>query len=305
MKVAIIYTGEIRTIEKVYKKFKENCLWNPLYHVYAVLQNENKEIEEKIKEEFGEQLKYFTWFNKYDGTFHSLKECLVNNMKIGDNWKQYLAYNSGSMIEYYQMFMAYLAIVKYEQEIKEKYDYIVRIRCDCMIVGKLDLNCMNLSKEELYKLYCSIEIENKEAKINMLINSLIDSNRWRYTSDTTIYNNYFSKLESFDDVYNYYKQGKFLLTFRKNIFYLIKREYFYSIASLGVTYGTYIDFSNDYWFDAESQLKTCCLFNEIDYYSSETEFEGASLYKYNTNNYFDENGELKNREDLLFFLVRN
>jgi hypothetical protein len=300
--VAIIYTGELRTIEKVYMNFK-GLLKDDNYHIYAVLQNEDKDIEEKLKMAYGNNLKFFSWFNNMDATYWSLKEYMVNNINICDDWKIYL-FLSGSMIEYYQMYQAYMAIVKNEQLMGKKYDYIMRIRCDCIITRELDMNrIFNKSKEELYNIYNEIQIEDENIRKNMLFNCLIDNNRWRYVNKE-IYNN-MEELKTFDDIYKYYKKGKFMIALRENIFYMMKRKYFYSIASLGVTYGTYIDFENKYWFNAESQLKSCCLLNEIDYYTSNSEKEGLSLYNYNNNNYFDENGILKNQKDVIFFLVRN
>ena len=47
-KIAIIYTGESRTIETTIQTFKEHILLNENYHVYAVLQSSNTELTEQL-----------------------------------------------------------------------------------------------------------------------------------------------------------------------------------------------------------------------------------------------------------------
>jgi uncharacterized protein YfbU (UPF0304 family) len=42
-KVAIIYTGETRTIESTLGHFKKNVLLNNNYHVFAIVQSDNVE----------------------------------------------------------------------------------------------------------------------------------------------------------------------------------------------------------------------------------------------------------------------
>jgi hypothetical protein len=60
---------------------------------------------------------------------------------------------------------------------------------------------------------------------------------------------------------------------------------------------------DDYWFNAECQLKQICLDNEIDVYNSTTDLEGKSLYEYNKCNYFDESNNLLNKS-YSFFIMR-
>lgn len=105
-----------------------------------------------------------------------------------------------------------------------------------------------------------------------------------------------------EEMVEYIKQGKYIITLRANVFYMVKRRYFTNIAVLGTTYGLYYDKENHHWFNAESQLQHVCIDNEIDIYDSYRQIEDDSLYKYNESNYF-ENGELKG-DDTLFFFIR-
>jgi hypothetical protein len=122
------------------------------------------------------------------------------------------------------------------------------------------------------------------------------------------YNNLFTannEIEFIKNVYNYLMKGLYLITIRYNQIYFMKRCYFQHISILGITYGSaYIMDNNDYWFNAESQLKQICIKNKIDVFNSTTNLEEKSLYEYNELNYI-ENGQLKNTYDFLFFIMRN
>jgi hypothetical protein len=108
LSIAIIYTGELRTIEKTIHYFKKNILEaNPSIQVdvFAILQNK-PEMEGWIRGHMGEHLKSLEWFDKADPTWKTIQKQLLSNMNIYQEWKDYLE-NSGSMIEYYQLYLAY------------------------------------------------------------------------------------------------------------------------------------------------------------------------------------------------------
>jgi hypothetical protein len=66
--------------------------------------------------------------------------------------------------------------------------------------------------------------------------------------------------EFIKNVYEYLIKGQYLITLRSNQIYFMKRCYFQHISILGITYGSaYIMENNDYWFNAESQLKQICI----------------------------------------------
>ena len=112
-KVAIFYTGETRTIETTISHFKNNVLLNNNYHVFAIIQSDNIEYYNKIiTETIGNNLKSIEWYDKNEPSWLILRENQVQKMPITDSWKNYLN-NSGSMIEYYQMYLVYQALEKY------------------------------------------------------------------------------------------------------------------------------------------------------------------------------------------------
>jgi len=140
MKIAVFYTGELRTYETTLNYFKKNVLLNENYHVFAVIQsNNNDNYETIIKDNIGENLKNLINFDRNDIIWIDLRENLLSKMNITEPWKNYLR-NSGSMIEYYQMYLAYQDIEKKEQEDNFKYDYILRTRCDIILTDPIYFN---------------------------------------------------------------------------------------------------------------------------------------------------------------------
>jgi hypothetical protein len=102
---------------------------------------------------------------------------------------------------------------------------------------------------------------------------------------------------------NYLKNSNYMISFRKNVIYFLRRNLMNYIHVLGITYGDYIDENHSYWFDAESQLENICVTNNIDKFNSTTQLEDNSLYNYHHTNYFNENGELK-QDNYSFFIKR-
>lgn len=320
-KIAIIYTGEVRTIEKTIKYFKQNVLLNENVHVFAVLQSNNIDYFEKIvKDQVENNLKSLIWLNKNDDTWVNIRENLLENIYLISHWKEYLR-NSGSMIEYYQMYLAFNEITKFESEENFQYDYIMRIRCDVVLSHPIYFNFDNYTIESVKEFLN--EIKNKKNLdtilsyeiLSIFMNTFYYKNRLNcddlsfdiYPSSESYYNifNLNNEEEFIKNVYEYLMKGNYLITIRSNQIYFIKRCYFEPISILGITYGcAHIMNNNEYWFNAESQLKQICIKNKIDVFNSITILEEKSLYEYNELNYI-ENGQLKDTCDFLFFVMRN
>lgn len=307
MKIAIIYTGAIRTMEKTILSFKQNVLLDDNRHVFAVLQSDNKKQDELILNQISDHIKSLVWFNKNDEAWLYIKTNLLNKMTISDSWKYYLGYNSGSMIEYYQMYLAYLQLEEYEIKNNFKYDYILRIRTDCVLTKPFIIK--NYHDDDIIKIFNLIKDvhqTNDIAKIvTIFMTSMLDDNRCNVTSDIThkyyIKNNHYQFMSHF---INYLNQGDYLITFRDNVIYYGPRQVFDKIYQLGITYGQLREYDDGYWFNAEGQLKSICLHHHIDIFDSWTTLECQSLYNYQHDNYYHDN-KLKQKDDLLFFLQRS
>lgn len=321
-KIAIIYTGEIRTLEKTIEYFKKNILTNENVDVFAVLQGSNElYYNDILKKYIGNNLKSIQWIDTtIKETWVSIREDLLNSINIDSYWKNYLK-NSGSMIEYYQMHLAIKEIINYENKKQESYDYVLRMRCDVIVNKPIYLNINNWSieniKNYLYEIKLSKNLDtilSKEAII-IFMNTYYDKTRL-LTNDikyeNMIVNDELKHLLNInnEDIFintfkNYLENGNYLITIRKNILYFLKRKYINNIYPLGITYGKYIMKDNNYWFNAESQLQQICIENKMDIFDSTTLKEEESLYKYFEENYFDRKGNLIEDSNFLFFIRRN
>jgi len=317
-KVAIIYTGETRTMETAIHYFKKNVLLNDNYHVFAVVQSNNIELDNLcIRKTFGNNLKKINWFNKNDSKWTNLREKQLEKIFIDDNWKNYLR-NSGSLIEYYQMHLAYKLCENYEKDNNIEYDFVLRCRTDVIIKDPINFDIIfekNYIKELLYKIkeFLNSETIISEKVLVMFMNTFYNEKRIFYdyiaNSKRTL-TNYFNKLLEINDddefvnkLLTYLQNGSYIISLRENIVYFVKRKLMNYINILGITYGDYHDDNNLYWFNAESQLENICLVNGIDIFNSTTILEGSSLYGYNHLNYFNENNELKD-DKYSFFIKR-
>jgi hypothetical protein len=165
-KVAIIYTGEVRTIEKTIKYFKQNVLLNENVHVFAVLQSNNIDYFEKfVTDHIGNNLKSLIWLNKDNKYWVNIRENLLETIHISSDWKEYLR-DSGSMIEYYQLYLAFNQIPEFERKESFQYDYIMRIRCDVVLSQPIYFDFDNYTVETIKEfLY---EIKNKKYLENII-----------------------------------------------------------------------------------------------------------------------------------------
>ena len=308
MKIAVLYTGELRTYESTVKLFKKNLLLNDNYHVFAVIQSdEQNNYKNVLEDNIGDNLKKLINLNKNDDTWIILREELLGKLNIDDSWKNYLR-NSGSMIEYYQMHLAYKLMDSYETENNIKYDYVIRFRTDTVLKDSICFDWMNYTDDKirdiLYKIKNKFNFNNiiSNEVLNIFMNVFYNEKRIYYSNnypDNIITSKIFDILlmnedenKFINDLNNYIKSEKFIISFRVNVIYFMKRELMENINLLGINYGKYIYEKDAYWFNSECQLKQICVKNDIDFFSSTTEIEDKSLYEYNKSNYFDENDNL-------------
>ena len=322
-KIAIIYTGEPRTIETTIQTFKNHILLNENYHVFAVLQSSNNELTEQlVKKHIGDNLKSYENFNKDDFCWNVIQDNLLNIINPSHFWYDYLKHKSGSMIEYYQMYLAYQKIVDYEYRENFKYDYVIRIRSDVIITHPIYFDWDSFDESYIKKYF--EEIQKQKNYKNLIchdtliifMNSIFFKNRiycsTKVQNNCFISSNFFRKiLETNDEelffsmLKEYLNKGKFLITLRQNVLFFIKRKYMTFIAPLGITYGMYKkNNEGDLWFNAENQLRQICIENEIDIFDSHTKLEVESLYKYDQNNYYKD-GELIIDNNVFFFIKRS
>lgn len=311
MKLAILYTGEIRTIRKAIAYIHHIYAENPHTDFFAVLQcpeEERAEIGHLLETHVGDRLKSLEWFDQTNQGWLNLRAIMLNRMVLSDHWRNYLQ-NSGSMIEYFQLYLAHNAMLAYETAENTRYDFVMRTRPD--VVFNKPIRLRNLWNEENYATIMDearkYATDQKDV-LYMFMNALVDPGRIAYAKH--LHSNHITKtyyrdhVEFGEDLAKYVRHGKYLISLRNNVVYITNREHISTIAKLGYEYGKYRMEENDYWFNSESQFETICLNNQIALFNSTTDIEGASLYQYDAANYFDETGAVKQCADFLFFICR-
>ena len=334
MKLAIFYTGLFRTFEKTYKYLFENVLLNDECHIFACIDKADEDKKEILEEKLGKHLKTICFVEKYNEEMRDIWNnhvFLALNGKVHHSWIDYLLHRSGSVFEYYQLYKCYQNMIEYENENNIKYDYVLRIRLDMIINQKIDFSWLNIQEqdveiriEKIKKIYNTSDQEKiTMILIQTILNPGIILNERCIENELCIYdensidgtfcNNLDENIrqvitcspENFvQNLVKYIHTGDYMLTIRKNLSFLFKREYADNICTLVWNYGKYPYYKpHDYWFNAESQLQNVLVKTGKSIFDYTAYFEDKSLYEYNPNNYFEQDETIKNI-DILYFLVR-
>lgn len=317
MHVAVLYTGQLRTIHKTLPFFKQFVLLHPNVHIFACLQDDAPEKSGPwIRQQLGDHLKSLQWFNPQDSTFIHFREHLLHDLEIEDNWKHYLR-TSGSIIEHYQTQLSYQKLFRFESNTGQQYDYIIRCRCDTIFCKPIDFHWLNFSEHDIQNRLARIEdlCANKNIQVtsgerfDMFMNTLLhksismDLQNPSYRSYRT---KTFLEPQSPAQIQTFLKDGRYILTFRTNLLYIVKREYFYLIPCLGTMYSLFKFplFEHPHWFNSETQFQAACYYTDLTIFDYESTTESDSLYKYDPTRYFTDDGQVKS-ESLVYVLVRH
>ena len=318
MKRAVLFTGALRTIKKTMRYFKQNILLNSDVDVFACIQNDtstpNSEWESWLREEMGEHLKLIMWFSLDEHQdWVSIRDKLISHLNLSDYWKNYIK-TSGSIIEYYQLYLAYLKMCSYE-DTHQKYKYIIRVRTDTIFAKPVDFHWLNWSdsevEERLQKInnelsLCKIEVTPQNT-LNYFMSTIIsDSLIPNIQNIITRYipNQYNLILSTATELNKYIKSSSYILAIRANNLYIVSRESFNLIPTLSFIYGFLKSPHNDeYWYNSENQFQSACYFSGLAVFDYNTLFEDKSLYEYDEKRYFDLNFNVMNPA-MLYCLVR-
>jgi hypothetical protein len=165
LSIAVLYTGQIRTLLQTIEAFKRNVIEPNKHHnihIYTCLEypespnqieiNEyKKEVEEIFHDQFQTHIISMIWISSKDPLCRFVREKTVENMQVSDLWKDYLCNRSGSITEYYQLYKGYEQIEEYSKKHQVTYDLFIRTRCDIMIPNPLDFDILQYSEEEFIK----------------------------------------------------------------------------------------------------------------------------------------------------------
>jgi len=329
MLIGVLYTGEFRTCKNTIPFMKQNILLNKDVHVFATVQSDdNQYCKTFIMNNMGDNLKHFDSFKKTDLTWESIQNELLSKMLVHPQNLYYLK-TSGSMIEYYQSYLSFQQLILYEKIHNIKYDYIVRLRTDVIYTQPLTFDFLNMTVQEIKMRLTTIRDVTNDLKLlslnnikmffnNLLcINNNIERVKTSYSNcdihaNSECYNNIENLINSSEDedycidkLRTFIIEGNYIITLRKNVFFIVKRNLFTEVSKLGITYGTYMNDSNPYWWNSESQLQEICKLNKITIFDSTTVLEDKSLYEYSRNNYISETNILNKDLECLFFICRN
>jgi len=299
MRTAVLLTGALRTIKKTMPYLKKNVQGD----VFACVQNDTGQSEKEWEDWFHQelQIKSITWFNITP--FEGQREQSLSFMNINDSWKNYLR-QSGSMIEYYQLYLAYGKMVEYN----EPYEWIIRMRTDTIFTKPVDFHWLYWTDEEVQARMDRIESVQHNPKLvlrDMMCTLLSDELIPRLHD---CWNAQYSEKEEMTatEMNDYLKKGAYILTMRKNNLYIVRRSHFYLIPSVGFLYGTLrTPIEDDYWFNAEGQFQAACYHSGLTMFDYCSALENSSLkyaHEWNESDYFNENGLVHSY--MLFCVVR-
>lgn len=326
MKIACLYTGALRTIRDTLSHFQKNVLQaataaGHTIDVFAVLQSNDpahyrepnwsdtqfpptipnhpmqnvQTVEIWLTEQLTPHLQNLTWFRPNNPLWVRLREYLLNNMCLVPEVADYLR-TSGSMIEYYQMQMAYMEMLKYERRHNITYDYVIRLRPDVVIAQPLTFDWLQWSVEDIEKRFLDIQKVTQSSEVYCQGNFVRFMNTvYRSTVDCLLDaemeadppQNIFQPAVP-AQIQTYLQHGRYILTLRKNVVYMLPRKCMALIACLGSTFGMYHNPNHsEWWWNAESQLRFVCQDHGIQTFDSGTALEVESLYNYDANNYYN------------------
>jgi hypothetical protein len=327
MRTVVIFTGALRTIKKTISYFKRHIIHRDAVDVFVCVQNDTQQPDAEwdiwFKEQMGGHLKSIVWFSLAKHPHWAAhRETLLQHIELDQPWKNYLR-NSGSMIEYYQLQLAYLDVCQHEQRGGFRYDYLIRARTDTIFAKPVDFQWLQWSDEEVATRMERIRKELVLSKIEPTSFNLIRYFMATITSDTTLPNvsRIFADhvpnpadqipdvlVPNFQTALNeYIKKGRYILTIRKNNLYIVRRDLFYLIPSLGTMYGLpRSPAADDYWFNAECQFRSACYYSGITIFDYSTMFEEKTLEyasKWKEADFFDLEYKLIN-PTMLYCVVR-
>jgi len=156
MRTAIILTGALRTIKKTVNYLQRNLIdaipdFKTHGDIFVCVQNDSAQSEAEWELWFHETIRprSIIWFSKAKYPDWCVgRDRQIANMSIEPHWKKYLA-DSGSMVEYYQLQLAYMSLLRVEQQCNFRYDYLVRTRTDSIYAKPLTFAHLSWTEEEV------------------------------------------------------------------------------------------------------------------------------------------------------------
>lgn len=325
MKTAVLFTGALRTIKKTMRYVKQNVLLQSGVHVFACLQNMSSDATDIwniwLRTELGAHCISITWIDQTVlSQWEPQREQLLRSMAITQEWKNYLR-NSGSMIEYLQLQHSYLAMCNYEQLLGFQYEHIIRVRTDTVIAKPMDFHWLRWSDAEveermetIYQKLVALGMDNGPNSVfsyfmsTVLSDDLIPNLKQLRIGYLPSHTAGKQDVPSTPHQLNkYLRSGKYILTIRKNLVYVVRRSLFHMIPALGSLYGTFRSPHSDHcWFNAECQFQGACYHAGLTSHEYSSAFEELPIEQreaWNERDYFDADFNCRHNH-MLYCVVR-
>ncbi len=329
MRIAVLLTGSLRTIRKTVRFLKINVLDANHYagntvHVFGGIRNDSNESntmwETWFREQMGEDYQATRWITFEDPYWCTVRDNLLDQMPIDGGSKHYLR-SGGSMFQYYQLLRAYEEMISKERSLRQTYDYVIRVRTDSIFCQPVDFQWLSWSKAEIAERYKEVQtcLKTDDAVrcVRHFMNTLLYPSKYDLSSvseeqnfcivsdaDGLLQNVWASPEERLQD---YLRKGRYILTCRGDILYIVRRDAFSFVPAIGTYYGHFWTPTMDtWWWNGETQFQSACHASGLTLYAYNTLFEDNSFNHYSDTTYFKNmtTMELKNL-NMLYCLIRN
>lgn len=174
MRTAVIFTGQERTLRQTIPFLRQNLLESNNAVVFLACESSNPDQLLRhfrgIEVGGSEILQTFRTpeFNAFiQMVWSSGRPALLQKVfnRTNEGWTIQYLWDSGTVIQYYQVWKAWLQILEYEKVHGMKFDVVVRCRPDCLLTEKLDLSkltttgdeftCRSMGSERIYNTVCT------------------------------------------------------------------------------------------------------------------------------------------------------
>lgn len=290
MRTVVILTGQLRTIRKTMRFLKRNVVTGH-QDVFACLQNDTQESEESWETWLRQEIPTFKriiWFsNERCPEWIPIRTRLVESMAISNLWKDYLK-TSGSMIEYYQLYLAYHAM-EHDEQRHGRYDQLVRMRTDSIFCKPIDFHWLDWTVSDIAERWNEIT-KRLEQQISEVTHSRVFYTFMGTLLSDDLLTNIPSLLlrtlphegavipNTMEEMHEYLHRGRYLIGVRTNNLYVVRRDLFHLIPALGTMYGLFRGPHEDaYWFNAECQYINACYHSCVTVHTYSTLLEEHSL----------------------------
>ena len=293
MRTVVILTGQLRTIRKTMRFLKRNVVTGH-QDVFACLQNDTQESEESWETWLRQEiptLKQIIWFsNERCPEWIPIRTRLVEAMAISNLWKDYLK-TSGSMVEYYQLYLAYHAMEHYEQR-HGRYDQLIRMRTDSIFCKMIDFHWLDWTVSDIAERWNEITKRLEEHHVGST--EVAASRIFQVFMGTLLSDDLLTNIPSLllrtlphegavipntmEEMHEYLHRGRYLIGVRTNNLYVVRRDLFHLIPALGTMYGLFTCPHDDaHAFNAEGQFLAAAYHSCITVHTYSTLQEEHSL----------------------------